>query len=86
MRALACACGTSLRGAAGAAEALAAGIGDVHWTTVVAGMLVAGITGYFAVKVMIAAIKKKKLLGFVIYTAVLGVFVLVDQYVTHIFF
>ena len=67
-------------------EALAAGIGDVHWTTVVAGMLVAGITGYFAVKVMIAAIKKKKLLGFVIYTAVLGVFVLVDQYVTHIFF
>ena len=35
---------------------------------------------------MIAAIKKKKLLGFVIYTAVLGSLVLVDQYVTHYFF
>ena len=67
-------------------ETLKAGIGDVHWTTIVAGMLVAGITGYFAVKIMINAIKKKKLLGFVIYTAVLGCLVLVDQYVTHYFF
>ena len=67
-------------------ETLKAGIGDIHWTTVAAGMLVAGITGYFAVKVMIAAIKKKKLLGFVIYTAVLGALVLLDQYVTHYFF
>jgi undecaprenyl-diphosphatase len=67
-------------------EALEAGIGDMHWTMLVAGMLVAGITGYFAVKIMINAIKKKKLLGFVIYTAVLGALVLVDQYVTHYFF
>ena len=67
-------------------EALKAGIGDVHWTTIAAGMLVAGITGYFAVKIMIAAIKKKKLLGFVIYTAVLGSLVLVDKYVTNYFF
>ena len=71
------------RGAGGAGRR---GIGDIHWTTVVAGMLVAGITGYFAVKVMIAAIKKKKLLGFVIYTALLGALVLVDQFVTHYFF
>ena len=50
-------------------DALATGIGDMHWTTIVAGMLVAGITGYFAIKVMIEAIKKKKLIGFVIYAA-----------------
>jgi undecaprenyl-diphosphatase len=67
-------------------DALATGLGGLHWTTLVAGMLVAGITGYFAIKVMINAIKKKKLLGFVIYTFVLGSLVLVDQYVTHFFF
>ena len=58
----------------------------VEQTAVVAGMLVAGITGYFAIKVMIDAIKKKKLTGFVIYTGILGALVLVDQYVTHYFF
>lgn len=67
-------------------DAIKTGIGDMHWTTLVAGMLVAGITGYFAIKVMISAIKKKKLIGFVIYTAVLGALVLVDQFVTHYFF
>lgn len=67
-------------------DAIKTGLGDMHWTTLVAGMLVAGITGYFAIKVMISAIKKKKLIGFVIYTAVLGALVLVDQFVTHYFF
>jgi undecaprenyl-diphosphatase len=67
-------------------DAIKTGLGDMHWTTLVAGMLVAGITGYFAIKVMINAIKKKKLIGFVIYTAVLGALVLVDQFVTHYFF
>ena len=63
-----------------------AGTGGVHWTCVVAGMLVAGMTGYFAIRIMLAAIKKKKLWGFAIYTAVLGALVLVDQFATHIFF
>ena len=67
-------------------DAIRSGLGDMHWTTLAAGMLVAGITGYFAIKVMINAIKKKKLIGFVISTAVLGCLVLVDQYVTHYFF
>ena len=66
-------------------DALQSGIGGVHWTSVVAGMLVAGMTGYFAVKLMITAIKKKKLWGFAVYTAVLGILVIVDQYVTHLF-
>ncbi len=63
-----------------------AGAGGIHWTCVVAGMLVAGMTGYFAIRIMLAAIKKKKLWGFAIYTAVLGILVLVDQFATHIFF
>ena len=67
-------------------DAIKTGLNGLHWTTLVAGMLVAGMTGYFAIKMMISAIKKKKLLPFVIYTAVLGALVLVDQYVTHFFF
>lgn len=67
-------------------DALESGVGGTHWTYIAAGMLVAGITGYFAVRLMLAAIKKKKLWGFAIYTAVLGALVLVDQFATHIFF
>ncbi|MPM46197.1 Undecaprenyl-diphosphatase [bioreactor metagenome] len=67
-------------------DAMKAGLGGVHWTTVAAGVIVAGLTGYFAVKIMIAAIKKKQLWGFAAYTAVLGVLVIIDQYVTHYFF
>lgn len=67
-------------------DALEAGIGDVHWTVVVAGMLVAGLTGYYAIRFMLNAIKKKKLWGFAVYTAVLGTLVIVDQLVTHFFF
>lgn len=43
-------------------------------------MLVAAISGYFAVRFMIHLITKKGLLGFAIYTAVLGVIVLVLQF------
>ena len=67
-------------------DALEAGIGDVHWTVVIAGMLVAGLTGYFAIRFMLNAIKKKKLWGFAVYTAVLGTLVIVDQLATHFFF
>lgn len=67
-------------------EALSAGEIGIHWTCIVAGMLVAGMTGYFAIRLMLAAIKKKKLWGFAIYTAVLGILILVDQFVTHRFF
>ncbi|MCE5187731.1 MAG: undecaprenyl-diphosphate phosphatase [Eubacteriales bacterium] len=66
-------------------DALESGMAGVHWTSLAAGMLVAGMTGYFAIKLMIAAIKKKKLWGFAIYTAILGILVIVDQYVTHFF-
>ncbi len=67
-------------------DAIETGFGGIHWTCLVAGMLVAGMTGYFAIKVMLAAIKRKKLWGFAVYTAVLGALVLVDQFVTHLYF
>ena len=67
-------------------DAVQEGIGGIEITCVIAGMIVAGVTGYFAIKLVLAAIKRKKLWGFAVYTGVLGVLVLVDQFVTHIFF
>ena len=43
------------------------------------GMLVAAISGYFAVRFMIRLITKKGLLGFAIYTGALGLVVLILQ-------
>ncbi len=67
-------------------DALEQGVGGLHWSCVFAGMVVAGLVGYFAIRLMLTAIKKKKLWGFALYTAVLGVLVFVDQLVTHLFF
>ena len=43
-------------------------------------MLVAAISGYFAVRFMIRLITKKGLLGFAIYTGTLGIIVLILQF------
>ena len=43
-------------------------------------MLVAAISGYFAVRFMIRLITKKGLLGFAVYTGVLGIIVLILQF------
>lgn len=48
------------------------------------GVIVAAISGYFAVKFMIKLITKRSLTGFAIYTALLGVFVIIDQLALHI--
>lgn len=67
-------------------SALQAGLGDVSWTQIIAGTIAAGITGYFAVKFMLAIIQKTKLYGFAVYAAALGAFLLVDQNFLHIIF
>ncbi len=67
-------------------DAVKAGTIGVPVSMLIVGMIAAGITGYFAVKFMITMIKKKKLFGFAIYTAALGVIVIIDQLITHIVF
>lgn len=62
------------------------GVGDVNWTFVIAGMVVAGIAGYAAVRLMLRVITSKRLTPFIYYVAVLGVLVLLDQFVTNWFF
>lgn len=60
-------------------DAIESGIAGLNFFPVVVGMIVAGVTGYFAIRFMLMAVKKKKLWGFAIYTAVLGLFVIVMQ-------
>ena len=67
-------------------DAIAEGLVGVSWLPVLIGMAVAFVTGYAAIRFMLNAIKKKKLSVFAIYTGVLGLLVLFDQFVTHRFF
>jgi len=50
------------------------------------GALTAAIVGFFAVKLMLKIVREKSLFGFAIYTAVLGLLILFDQFVTHLVF
>ena len=58
----------------------------VNAGALIAGFLTAAFTGYFAVRFMLRIIREKTLYGFAIYTAVLGLLVLVDQFWTHLVF
>lgn len=52
---------------------------NVELLPTIVGAVCAAISGYFAIKFMLALISKKRLYGFAIYVAVLGVLVLLDQ-------
>lgn len=67
-------------------DVLRAGFSSIDWGPVLVGMAIAALTGYFAVRLMLRLIKKKKLWPFAVYVAVLGVLVLLDQFVFHLFF
>jgi undecaprenyl-diphosphatase len=53
----------------------------IEWLPTAIGTICAGLAGYFAVRFMLALIAKRRLFGFAIYVAILGIFVLLDQYV-----
>ena len=53
----------------------------VDWLPTIIGTVFAAASGYFAVRFMLALIKKRRLYGFAIYVAALGIFVLLDRYV-----
>lgn len=67
-------------------DAIAGGAGEINWLSVLAGVVVAAVSGYFAIRFMLRVITKKRLRGFAIYVAVLGILVLLDQFVFHLFF
>jgi undecaprenyl-diphosphatase len=67
----------------GGAETAGESIGAA---AVIAGTVTAAVVGFFAVKLMLKIIREKSLYGFAIYTAVLGVLILIDQFVMHFVF
>lgn len=62
-------------------KALKEGTANVDILCCVVGMIVAAVSGYFAVRFMIRLITKRSLIGFAVYTGVLGLFVLFDKFV-----
>lgn len=62
------------------------GTGGIPWISVAVGTLVAAVSGYFAVRWMLRLIVKKSLMGFAVYTLILGALVLADQFITNFFF
>lgn len=57
---------------------------DIQWAPVIIGTVFAAVAGYAAIKFMLALIQKKKLYGFAIYVAALGLLILLDRYLFHI--
>jgi undecaprenyl-diphosphatase len=60
--------------------------GGIGIAAIAAGTVSAAIVGFFAVRLMLKIVREKSLWGFAIYTAILGVLVLVDQFGTHFVF
>jgi len=69
--------------AAGSAVGVAGGIGTA---AMIAGTLSAAIVGFFAVRLMLKIVREKSLWGFAVYTGVLGLLVLLDQFVFKLVF
>ena len=64
-------------------EAGGSGIGPLPMAL---GMVTAAVVGFFAVRLMLKIVREKSLFGFAIYTGVLGVLVIVDQFWTKLVF
>ncbi|MDL2237673.1 undecaprenyl-diphosphate phosphatase [Christensenellaceae bacterium OttesenSCG-928-K19] len=61
-----------------AKDVVETGMGDVSIPMVIIGMIAAAVCGFLAIKFMLRLISKHKLYGFAIYTAALGVIVLLE--------
>jgi undecaprenyl-diphosphatase len=66
-----------------APQAAAAGIGPLPFA---AGALSAALVGFFSIRIMLKIVREKSLLGFALYTALLGALVLVDRFAVHLVF
>ena len=50
------------------------------------GMITAGVFGFFSIKLMLRLVRRIRLPWFGLYTGLLGVLVLLDQYIFHLYF
>ncbi|GHV61805.1 undecaprenyl-diphosphatase 4 [Spirochaetia bacterium] len=70
-------------GAAGTAVNAGAG-GGIGALPIIAGTLAAAVVGFFSVRLMLKIVRERSLLGFALYTGILGILVLIDQFGTHV--
>lgn len=67
------------------AEAGFSGIGaDI--LPIIVGTVAAAVSGYFAIRLLLAVLKKGRLKWFALYVGVLGLFVILDQFLLHVVF
>ena len=62
------------------------GVGHIDVAAVLIGVAAAALAGYFAIRLMLRVVTGKKLTPFAIYVGVLGLLILIDQFVTNLFF
>ncbi|MDO4547130.1 MAG: undecaprenyl-diphosphate phosphatase [Clostridia bacterium] len=61
-------------------------IAESEVTAVIVGVVTAAVSGFLAIKLMLAIVRRVRLTWFGLYTGLLGVLVLLDQYVFHYVF
>ena len=59
---------------------------SINWTTTLIAMIVAAASGLIAINFMLRIIRRCPMRYFAIYTGILGVYVLIDQYFLHLLF
>ena len=59
---------------------------EMGWTTALIGVGVAMVSGFFAIKFMLGIVRRVRLTWFGLYTGLLGVLILMDQYLFHFVF
>jgi undecaprenyl-diphosphatase len=62
------------------------GAGGIGLAALVAGTLAAALVGFFSIRLMLKIVRERSLTGFAVYTGILGALVLVDRFVTRLFF
>jgi undecaprenyl-diphosphatase len=60
--------------------------GGIGMAAMIAGTISAAVVGFFAVRLMLKIVREKSLWGFAVYTGVLGLLVLLDQFVFKLVF
>jgi undecaprenyl-diphosphatase len=67
-------------------ELPASGEAGIGVAPLIAGAAAAALVGFFSIKIMLKIVREKSLLGFAVYTAILGALVLVDRFAVHLVF
>ena len=75
-----------LAGAGASAAAQAGSQGGIGLVQLAVGVVSACLAGFFSVRITLKIVREHSLLGFSLYTGILGALVLVDRFLTHFFF